>query len=273
MEIIIIYFYKDHNCGATVSASSYLVSRLRVALGTFVAIEAQAGTACTAEQGIAAAFAAIARIERVMHPRRDGSDLTYLSACAPGTVLAVDAWTWDVLELCRELHRLSRGAFDPCLDLASGRMADIELLDELRVCAHAPVRIDLGGVAKGYAVDRAVEAMRAAGCDAGLVNAGGDLAVFGAHGRTVFCSTSGSIRAVELKEAALATTDTTHPSRPVEHQGYYHGGDRTRSICGVISITATRAAVADALTKCLLVANEDLSGQMLLDSFGARRII
>jgi thiamine biosynthesis lipoprotein len=224
-----------------------------------------------AEQGIAAAFAAIARIERVMHPRREGSDLAYLSACTPGTVLAVDAWTWDVLELCRELHRVSGGAFDPCLDLAPGRMADIQLLEGPRVCVRAPVRIDLGGIAKGYAVDRAVEAMRAAGCDAGLVNAGGDLAVFGAHSRTVFCSTSGSIQAVELKNAALATTDTCNPSRPIEHQGYYHGADRSRSIYGVVSITATRAAVADALTKCLLVANGS-AGRMLLDSFGARQI-
>jgi thiamine biosynthesis lipoprotein len=207
-----------------------------------------------------------------MHPRRAGSDVANLAACAPGTVLTVDAWTWEVLELCRDLHRVSRGAFDPCLDLASGRMADIELLEELCVCPHAPVRIDLGGVAKGYAIDRALEAIRAAGCDAGLVNAGGDLAVFGAHSRTVLCSTSGSMHAVELKDAALATTDTNNLSRPVEHQGYYHGTDRARPVCGLVSITATRAAVADALTKCLLVAN-DTTGRLLLDSFGARRII
>jgi FAD:protein FMN transferase len=272
MEIIIIYFREDHNCGATVSASSHVVSRLRVALGTFVAIEAQAAIARTAEQGVAVGFDAIARVERVMHPRRAGSDLARLSACAPGTVLAVDAWTWDVLELCHDLYRMSSGVFDPCLDLASGRMPDIELLDQLRVRTHARVRIDLGGVAKGYAIDKAVEAMRAAGCDAGLVNAGGDLAVFGANSRTLFCAASGSMRAVDLKDAALATTDTSNRSRPPEHQGHYHGADRTRPVSGVVSITATRAAVADALTKCLLVAN-DLSGQKLLDSFGAHRVI
>lgn len=272
MEIIIIYFYGDHNCGALVSASPHLISRLRVALGTFVAIEAQAETVRTAEQGIAAAFEAIARIERLMHPGRAGSDVANLSGCAPGRPLSVDAWTWDVLDLCRDLHRVSGGVFDPCLGSVSGRMDDIELLDELRVCPHAPVRVDLGGVAKGYAVDRAIEAMHAAGCNGGLVNAGGDLAVFGAHSRTILCSTTDSMRAVELQDAALATTDTNNLSRPIEHQGYYHGTDRARPVSGLISITATRAAVADALTKCLLAANET-TGQKLLESFCARRII
>lgn len=273
IKIIIIYFYGDHNHRpAVLTTSPHITSRMRVALGTFVAIEAIAATPRTAEQGITGAFQAIARVERLMHPRRPGSDVANLSACAPGTVLAVDAWTWDVLALCRDLHRKSHGVFDPCLDLVPGRMADLELLDELRVCPHAPVRIDLGGVAKGYAVDRAIEAMRAAGCDAGIVNAGGDLAVFGEQTRTVVCSTPGSNRAVELKDAALATTDTNNLSRPPEHQGYYHGADRAKRVSGFVSVTATRAAVADALTKCLLVAS-DTSGQSLLDSYGARRIM
>jgi len=47
------------------------------------------------------------------------------------------------------------------------------------VIPHAPVHIDLGGIAKGYAVDRALMALRTAGCRGALVNAGGDLAVFG----------------------------------------------------------------------------------------------
>jgi thiamine biosynthesis lipoprotein len=273
IRIIIIYFCKDYNYRASeVSALPYVASRLRIALGTFVAVDAEATTACTAEQGITAAFEAIARTERVMHPRRAGSDVALLSACAPGTVLAVDAWTWDVLELCRELHRMSGGAFDPCLDSLPGRMSDVELVDALHVRTLAPVRIDLGGVAKGYAVDRAIEAMRAVGCDAGLVNAGGDLAVFGARSRKVLCSTSGLTSAFELKNAALATSDTTNLSRPAEHQGYYDGGDRARPISGAVSVTATRAALADALTKCLLVAN-NLSSQRLLDSFGARRVV
>ena len=56
----------------------------------------------------------------------------------------------------------------------------IELLPENAVRFRYPdVRIDLGGIAKGFAVDRALEALRGFGISSGMVNAGGDLAAFG----------------------------------------------------------------------------------------------
>jgi thiamine biosynthesis lipoprotein len=261
-----------------VSRSRYaVVSRLRVALGTLVALEAQSADERTSEAGIAAAFTAIARVERLMHPERLGSDVAVLCGAVPGTPVTVDEWTWEVLSLCQSLHQLSAGAFDPCLSLAPGRMTDIELLGDRQVRAHAPVRVDLGGVAKGYAVDRAIAAMQASRCDAGLVNAGGDLAVFGARSHTVFCrsasgSASASLVAVELSDAALASSDTESLSRPQEHQGYYHGSDRQVPITGRVGVMATSAAVADALTKCLLACDAN-SGQTLLRAFGARRVL
>jgi thiamine biosynthesis lipoprotein len=268
MEIIIIYFGEDHN-----RLAMHVRSRLRVALGTFVSAEAEAASEGTAEQGIAAAFEAIAKLDRLMHPQRPGSDVALLSDCKPATVVAVDQWTWEVLELCHALHRVSGGAFDPCLNLAPGRLSDIELLDGRRVRTHAGVRVDLGGVAKGYAVDRALEAMRTVGCTAGLVNAGGDLGVFGERIRTLYCDTAcGTAVAVELKDAALATSDTENPSRPPQHRGYYHGRNRNLPIVGRVTVTAPRAAVADALTKCLLAA-EGVPRQAMLDAFGARLVL
>ena len=63
-----------------------------------------------------------------------------------------------------------------------GGSSDLQLLEGARprAIAHAPLEIDCGGIAKGYAVDAAVAALRGGGCSAGLVNAGGDLRVFGA---------------------------------------------------------------------------------------------
>lgn len=267
MEIIIIYFDEDHN-----RLAMHVRSRLRVALGTFVAVEAEADAAGTAERGVEAAYEAIAKLERLMHPERPGSDVALLSHCKPATVLPVDRWTWEVLELCHALHRVSDGAFDPCLNVAPGRLADIELLEDLRVRTRVGVRVDLGGVAKGYAVDRALEAMRAAGCIAGLVNAGGDLAVFGARSRTLLCDTAcGTAVAVELRDAALATSDTENLSRPAQHRGYYHGINRDLPIVGRVTVTAPRAAVADALTKCLLAA-DGVPRRVMLEAFGARQV-
>jgi thiamine biosynthesis lipoprotein ApbE len=106
------------------------MSRLRIAFGTFVAVEAEAPDAASAARAIAGAFAAVSRVERLMHPTRAESDLARLAASPPGRRLQLDAWTWQVLELCQRLHRSSRGIFDPCLHTAGGRLPDVILLDD-----------------------------------------------------------------------------------------------------------------------------------------------
>jgi FAD:protein FMN transferase len=253
-------------------APAPVISRLRPALGTFVAIEAEAIDLRIAQCAVEAAFDAIATVARVMHPRRAGSDLAALTAGLPGIPLRVHPWTWKVFELCQRLNQSSRGIFDPCLDAAGGRMRDLELLEPPRVLPHAALCIDLGGIAKGYAVDRAIDALRAAGCDGGLVNAGGDLAVFGARSHTILCAeTHRAAAAVELRDAALATSDVAQPCRPSEHRGYYHGLDRTAVACGRVTVSAASAAVADALTKCLLFGDRALN-QALLRAFDAKEI-
>jgi thiamine biosynthesis lipoprotein len=252
-------------------AQRCVTSRLRVALGTFVAVDAQARTPQIGERAIAAAFDAIATVERTMHPRREGSDLAVLAASPPGDEVQLHAWTWEVLQLCRRLHTATGGAFDPCLADAPGRMGDLELIEPRRVRPHARLQIDLGAIAKGYAVDRALDALRAAGCEGGLVNAGGDLAVFGERCRTVVCRTTRGTWAIELSDAALASSDTDERMRPAEHRGYYHGLDRSAVVRGQVTVTASRAVMADALATCVLLCGRAQS-ELLLAQFDAREV-
>lgn len=251
------------------------LTRLRIALGTFVAVEAEACASEIAERGIVAAFEAVTLVERLMHPTRARSDLAALRACRPGIACTVHQWTWEVLELCQVLHLASGGAFDPCLDSAAGRMMDLELLPGSRVLARRAVDMDLGGIAKGYAVDRALESLRGQGCAGGLVNAGGDVAVFGAREHLILCpgpQDAGVV--VKLRDAALATSDTRHRARPSEHRGYYHGLHRDKPLSGRATVIAAHAAVADALTKCVLpgVSDDQRLSRNLLDAFGATQI-
>jgi thiamine biosynthesis lipoprotein len=228
------------------------VSRLRVALGTFVALEAEARTPRIAEAAIAAAWDAILTVERVMHPERSGSSLAELNDAAPGTRVELHPWTWEVLRLSRELHAASDGSFDPCLPGSAGRLDALELLERHCARTRARLRVDLGGIAKGYAVDRALESLRRAGCGGGLVNAGGDLAAFGARSYPIYCGGGTGERVFELANAALATSDADEPRRPPEHRGLYHGIDGHR-ITGRATVTAPRAVWADALAKCALM--------------------
>jgi thiamine biosynthesis lipoprotein len=251
---------------------SRVTSRLRIGFGSFVAIDAEAADPQVAERGIAAAAAALSAVERLMHPTREGSDLAALIACPAGNRLRVHPWTWEVLDLSRRLHALSGGSFDPCLHSAAGRLRDLELPEAQVVIPHAPLRVDLGGIAKGFAVDRAIDALRAAGCAGGLVNAGGDLAVFGERRHGIVRRERHGAGIVELRDAAMATSEVEETSRPTEHRGYYHGTDRSLRIAGKVTIMAARAVLADGLTKCLL-AGERSRRSHLLDAFGAKLLV
>src|SRR5450432_2179320 len=240
-------------------------------MGTMVAIGAEADTAQRALSAIETGFAAIAQVEQLMHPSRNGSDLLAIHQAPRGRPVSVHAWTWEILALSQRLNHASKGAFDPCLTDRAGPFSDLELAPPCCVVAHRPMCIDLGGIAKGFAVDRALAALRAAGCRRGVVNAGGDLAVFGAGNHAVVIRSQGRDRIVELRNAALATSDVDNPARPAEHRGYYHGVDRQAIIAGSVSVVASTAAVADALTKCVL-ADGDTARGSLLEAFGARLV-
>jgi thiamine biosynthesis lipoprotein len=155
--------------------------------------------------------------------------------------------------------------------MSPGRFDDLELQSFHCVIAHAPMRVDLGGIAKGYAVDRAIDALRTAGCAGGLVNAGGDVAVFGPSNRNIVCGEPNAPRlVVELRNGALATSDTACLSRPAEHRGYYHGANRRVTVSGQVSVLAKSAAIADGLTKCLLAGDRALHWTLLRE-FDARQ--
>src|ERR1700688_928628 len=154
------------------------VSRLRPALGTLTGIEARAPTDQLAQRALAAGYAALLRVEALLHPFRAGSDLARLNASAAGSHVTVHPWTAELLRLSCELCVLSAGCFEPALPTL-GTVLQWLPAGPRSVYVRRATQVDLGGIAKGFAVDRAVAAMRGAGATAGLVNAGGDLRVFG----------------------------------------------------------------------------------------------
>jgi len=237
--------------------------RLRVALGTWVAIETRAGDPGIEGAAIEAAYTCIDQVERWMHPHREGSDLARVNAAAPHTPLEIQSETWRVLKLARRLHDLTDGVFDPCLPRREGRLQDIDMAhDEPKLVCRAPVAIDLGGIAKGHAIDRAVETLQDHGCSSGLVNAGGDLRVFGDRDEMILLRQSATYRQLSLRDAALAVSDLEATERPAEHQGYYSRTTQhpTRRYAAVIARTAV---AADALTKCVLLCTPQVAAHVL----------
>jgi len=257
--------------------------RARPLLGTFVEIAVAGAPAATMDRAIDAAFDAIAEVHRLMSFHAPDSDVSRINRSAATRPVAVHPWTFRVLEAALDLHRRSAGAFDiastPRLQElgflppspsgqhgASGSDA-LQLLDGNHVACASGVAIDLGGIAKGFAVDRARDALVAAGMPQGVVNAGGDLAVFGAapvpislrdprDPRRILCE-------VEVRDAALASSGTLFdPILGTRAAGSAiidpgSGGTATAA-CGA-TVGAPSCMIADALTKLVMIMGEAAS--------------
>jgi FAD:protein FMN transferase len=244
-------------------------------MGTWVAIEAVAATERAAAIAIEAAYEAIAEVERHLHPHRPGSDLERINSTVPQTRVCIGAMPWRVLQLAQVVHFLSDGAFDPCLPSCPGRFGDVALspagAEPAWALCRVPIALDLGGIAKGHAIDLAIEALRAAGCESGLVNAGGDLRVYGRSEGILLRHADRSCVPIILADEALAVSDVEARHHPAEHRGYYRRSGAARPLRRYAAVVAERAAIADALTKCVLLADERCATRTLR-ALNARRV-
>ena len=251
----------------------------RPALGTLVDIDVDIAP-CAGRSGavaaVGAAFAAVAEVQRLMSAHDPRSDLRRLSEGAHQGPLHVDPRTLDVLRLARRLHTASRGLFDvaiggalaaaghlPPLDRAgsargatsagagAGTTADIRIMADDTVVFARPLHLDLGGIAKGYAVDTAVAALRSHGIVSGVVNAGGDLRAFGPRVHPVQLRFDGGVRTVaRLCDGAFAASCNAAAVHVDPRRGGFAGTGRPPC---TVAVHAPTAVLADALTKIALL--------------------
>jgi thiamine biosynthesis lipoprotein len=237
-------------------------------LGTLVDIATDASQAA-----ISAAFAEVALVHRLMSFHDRASDVSRLNRAGEGELVAVHAHTWKVLRLAEQLAAASQGLFNPaCASLLvewgslpspAGDMPPLQQLKSAFICEDGdtvrklqPAWIDLGGIAKGYAVDVAVEALQRAGAVEGCVNAGGDVRVFGDCDWPIAMRDPRAPQRmhsqVRLCDEALATSANYFSPRSL-----VDGRDGTPMTAPrSISVRAPRCAVADALTKVVMASGD-----------------
>lgn len=252
-----------------------MLRRCRPLLGTFVEVTADRQAA------VDAAFAAVERVHRLMSAHEPDSDISRINRFGHVDPIQVDGWTALVIERALFWSKRSEGAFDV---VRAGKAAfERGLLPRhpdqpLPAAAHwtwletqgrsvrllRPGCVDVGGIAKGFAVDRAVEAMRQAGCERGLVNAGGDLRGFGGEPWPIHVAhplDRRPLAAVDLDNAAFATSaglPCDDGTLSFDHLG---DGDAGRIS---VSVLACTACDADALTKIVWNLG-DKAGALLAD--------
>lgn len=229
-------------CGGGSAASEKTCKETQQIMGTFVTITVVADDSRRAEVQAAVdrAFDAMREVDRLMSNYREDSEVSRINRGAFAAPVKVSGWTFAVIKRSIEVSRATDGAFDitvgplmrlwrdaekagapPSAEAINDALkkvgaADKVLLDEEQKTVGFLVEgmeIDLGGIAKGYAVDRAVEALRAAGVSA-IVEAGGDLTAIGKNaggrkwivGVRNFFRREGHVERLALEDRSIATS-------------------------------------------------------------------
>jgi thiamine biosynthesis lipoprotein len=221
------------------------------------------------------------------------SELTRVNRGASRATQAISREFHDVLECALEIAARSNGAFDPTI---GGELVMLGLLPSFAehergvtwrdvelggntVRFRRPLILDLDGIAKGYAIDRAIAALQAAGATQSMVNAGGDLRVHGPNAETVALRTGGAQSAmlplVSIADGAVATSAYGGRRRRISGRFATPLIDpRTRlpsMSTRTVSVAASTCMIADALTK--VVALDGDRSARLLDRYAATATI
>lgn len=249
--------------------------RAKPLLGTLVDIWVETADAASGRRAIDAAFGEIAAVHRLMSFHEPGSDLSRLNRAAVGGDVAVDPRTAEVLAFAASCVVASEGAFDVGVGSVLVERGSLPSPSQLSPGDAPPsaentctVRrgarlIDLGGIAKGYAVDRAIDALARHGVHAALVNAGGDLRHIGATPVDIEVRDPADASRIEIRltlaNSALASSATSGLAGP--HDTATAGASalidpRTGAALPAragASVVAAQCMIADMLTKVVLV--------------------
>ena len=190
--------------GVPTGQESAVVVRAQMQMGTLVKITAVAQSESVAQAAVTAGFAEIRRLEDLLSTWVPTSELSRVNTSAGVKPVYVSPETMTVVQRAIQAAEMTDGGFNitigPVVDawnVIEGKRIPTEselealrpLVDLMSVhvdvrkqtifLAKAGMRIDVGGIGKGYAADQAVMAMKKAGASAGVVALSGDIKAFG----------------------------------------------------------------------------------------------
>lgn len=141
------------------------------------------------------------------------------------------------------------------------------------------MKLDLSGIAKGYAVDRAIETLKAAGVKAALVNAGGDIRVIGNRNWKIGIKNPrgpGIVKTLPLKNESVATSGDYEKYFIKDRIRYHHILDPKTGYpareCASVTILTDKCSFADGLATGVFILGPE-KGTALLKSLGIKGII
>jgi thiamine biosynthesis lipoprotein len=269
-----------------------LVERTRTTMGSELRLTASTRDEAAAVAAFEAVFQEFERLESLMSVWRPASDVLRVNEAAGDRAVSVSREVFDVLMIARDVSDWTGGTFDVTFGALTGLwkfdhdqdntipdaaaiarllpLVDYRdlVLDEKRQTAflrRKGMRIHLGGIGKGYAVDRAAQLMRDRGLRDFMIQAGGDLYVAGTRGdrpwrlgiRDPRGPAERSVASLVLSAGTLSTSGDYERFFIKNGRRYHHILDlRTggpASLSRSVTLVTARAVLADALAKGVFI--------------------
>jgi FAD:protein FMN transferase len=280
------------------------VDEERLAMGSILRLTAWTSDEPAAHQAFDEVFKEFDRLDLLLSVWKPESDVVRLNAAAGERPVPVSVETVEVLRIAREVSDQTGGAFD----VTFGALSDIWKFDHDQdnssptadqIRARLPLvgyqgivldanagtaflqkkgmRVHLGGIGKGYAVDRAVAILRRSGLRDFIIQAGGDLYVGGRRGDVPWRLGIADPRnadgppfaTLELSDQTLSTSGDYERAFVKDGVRYHHILDlatgQPARLSRSVTLVTTRAVIADALAKAVFILGPE-KGMTLIES-------
>jgi thiamine biosynthesis lipoprotein len=273
---------------ATAGADSGWYRQDAAIMGTAIHVEVYHEDAALAQRAIAVVLDEMHHIDRVMSPFRPDSELSRVNREATLGPVPVSPELARLIERALQVSELTAGAFDITFasigylyDYRDGKRPDAQTVQQTLPAidyrhvhvdqaaasvafASRGVRIDLGGIAKGYAVEQSALLLRGMGIRHAMISAGGDTRVIGdRHGRPWLVGIRhprdehGILTRLPVQDEAVSTSGDYERFFDEDGVRYHHiidpaTGDSARSALSV-TILGPDTTMTDALSTSLFV--------------------
>ena len=257
-------------------------------MGTRIGVELWHDSEQEAQQAIDAVITEFQRLDRALSPYIESSELYRVNQQAAHQAVKISREFFSLIQTSLDYWQLTQGAFDitfasvgyqydyregvkpsdqaiaEALPLIDSRLLTLDAEAVTVRFENKGVRIDLGGIAKGYAVDRGIEILGQHGIEHGLISAGGDSRLLGDHrgrpwniGIQAPRKKPGLAAVLPLSETAISTSGDYE--RYFERDGirYHHiispKTGRSASELRSVTILGPNATRTDALSTSVFV--------------------
>jgi thiamine biosynthesis lipoprotein len=284
----------------SIQSEPVVVKRAQMQMGTLVSITVVARNEAVAQAAATAGFAEIRSLEELLSTWIATSELSRVNASAGIKPIHVSTETLTIVQRAMQASEMTDGGFNivigpaveawsvtdrqripteseldalrPLMDLQA---VHVDVREQTIYLGKAGMRIDVGGIGKGYAADQAVEALRRAGAIAGVVALSGDIKTFGRlPGGKMFPigiqhpRKDGSVLAwIDLQDEAISTAGDYE--RFFERDGvrYHHILDprtlQPARSCQSVTVVAREGIWADGLDTGIFVMGVELGMQLV----------